>query len=211
MQAFSQKSAVYTTFFAKSQVNRALFIIYPDAGHQWEMIAVTSQIPRTQVGAIWFFTAIFLIIFEQERQISYSAVIFLMLHRFAQQYLVKASPFSMPTVSGLCPMATPCSGRYINKVVLIEIFQCGRVVIIIEVSCHNDLCPTLKRINGINGFCQLARHLQAIRTGFTLSSPSTGCMHHKHMQRITRDDTSRNIENVSRRTGIRQTLHPPYG
>ena len=42
MQAFSQKNAVYTTFFAKSQVNRALFIIYPDAGHQWEMIAVTS-------------------------------------------------------------------------------------------------------------------------------------------------------------------------
>ena len=32
--------------------------------------------------------------------------------------------------------------------VLIEIFQCGRVVIIIEVSCHNNLCPTLKRING---------------------------------------------------------------
>ena len=81
-------------------------------------------------------------------------------------------------------------------------------MIIIEISCHNDLCPTLKRINGIHSFCQLARHLQAVRTGFTLSSSSTRCMHHKHMQRIARDDTSRNIENVSRRTGIRQTLHP---
>ena len=63
-----------------------LFIstLYLKLGNKRKMIAVSTQISWTEIGAERFLSAIFLIIFEQERQISYPAGIFRMLHRFAQ-------------------------------------------------------------------------------------------------------------------------------
>ena len=89
---------------------------------------------------------------------------------------------------------------------LIEILQGWRVGIIIEIAGDDNLCIPGNGIDRIHCLCQLASHLQAIRTGNLLTTPTAWRMNHEDMQGIACDNQSRSLENISRRSGSGQGL-----
>ena len=89
------------------------------------MVAISSQVSRSQISAIRLLATILLIILQQKGQVTYLAFLFGLRHGRTAQHLVQTAPFSMPTIRCLSPMSSLGIMGYINKVMLIETLQGG--------------------------------------------------------------------------------------
>ena len=103
-------------------------------------------------------------------------------------------------------MAALCICCYINKMVLIEILQGWRIGIIVEIAGYDNPCTIIERIDRIYGRNQLAGYLQAVGTRNLFAAMPARRMQYKDMERIIIHNPPRSIENISRRTSIRQRL-----
>ena len=171
------------------------------------MVAITSQVPRSEIGTERLFTAILFILLQQERKVAYFTSFHLPIKRMAAQHLVETIPFSMIAVSSLCPIPSLGTLTYINKVMLLQLFQGRRVVIIIEIACYENFGRSIQCLERIHGLPQLACHLQTIGTGSFLATSPTRSMDHKDMERVVTDEHSLSIEDVTGRTHVWQPFH----
>ena len=96
------------------------------------------------------------------------------------------------------------ANRYINKVMLIKITKGRRIGIIVEIAGYDNPCTIIERIDRIYGRSQLAGYLQAVGTRNLFAATPARRMQYKDMERIITHNPPRSVENISRRTSIRQ-------
>lgn len=113
------------------------------------MVAESAKVSRTQIGAERFLAAIFLIVLQQKGSIAYVAFLLLPCQRAAAKYLVQTSPLTMPAIGGLGTVPSLCIAGDVDKVVLIQPFQGGRVVVVIEVAGYDNPGLSVETVDGI--------------------------------------------------------------